>query len=436
MRDIIILSIVFAAGVAALRKPWIGIMLWTWLSIMNPHRYTWGIAFDAPLAAFAAGTVAVGFLFSREKIWPLREAASVLLVFLMVWMTLSWLGGLDPARDYSEWKKVMKIDAMIIVALAVLHSKQHILALLWVSAGSLALLGAKGGLFTLMTGGDYRVWGPPDSFIDDNNGFALALIMTIPLLRFLQLQLTDKRGRFVMTLLMLLCGVAAIGTYSRGAFLAIAAMMVALWWRSKTKRGLGMVLIVAGMLLIAFMPDAWMLRMSTIQDYEQDASAMGRISAWWTAWGIGQHYPLGVGFDTARPALFAMYSPYPGMVHAAHSIYFQMLGNHGFVGMFLFLGVFIATWRSASWLRSNAARIPQAAWCAELAGFCQVALIGYAVGGAFLSLAYFDLPYDIMVVVVLARRWVESRAWEREPQYKKGWLTVPGLIRPRAASAT
>ena len=56
-------------------------------------------------------------------------------------------------------------------------------------------------------------------------------------------------------------------------------------------------------------------------------------------------------------------------------------------------------------------------------------LIGYLVGGAFLSLAYFDLPYDVMVAIVLARKWVESRAWEREPVYRAGWKTVPGLAR-------
>jgi hypothetical protein len=44
----------------------------------------------------------------------------------------------------------------------------------------------------------------------------------------------------------------------------------------------------------------------------------------------------------------------------------------------------------------------------------QVSLVGYAVGGAFLSLPYFDLPYNIMVMVVLARKWVERRAWEND----------------------
>lgn len=430
MRDLLIIAIVLAAGVTALKKPWIGIMLWTWLSVMNPHRFTWGFAYSAPLAAFAAGTTMLGFLMTRDRESPFKGSATVLLVMLMFWMTLSWMFGLSMAGDYEQWKRVMKIDGMIILSLALLHTKEHILALLWVASGSLALLGAKGGLFTLLTGGSYRVWGPPGSFVEGNNEFALALVMTIPLLRFLQLQLTNKWARWGMTASMLLCGIAALGSYSRGGLLAIGAMSLALWWRGRNKLIVGLGLLLAVAVVMGFMPDMWMGRMSSIADYEQDSSAIGRISAWWTAWNIGLHYPFGAGFDTARPELFAIYSPYPTMVHAAHSIYFQMLGSHGFVGLFLFLGVGWCTWRSAGWLRKNAKDIPQAAWCAELGALCQVALIGYAVGGAFLSLAYFDLPYDIMVAVVLTRHWVETRAWEREPVHAPGWKTVPGLLRP------
>ncbi|MEO9102682.1 MAG: putative O-glycosylation ligase, exosortase A system-associated [Burkholderiaceae bacterium] len=435
MRDILLASLVLSLGIIALRRPWVGIMLWTWLSIMNPHRYTYGFAYDAPLAAIAVGTTVIGMFATRDRREsPFKGAATKFLVAFMMWMTLSWLLGLDPAQDYEQWKKIMKIDIMIVAALAVLHTKQHVLALLWVSAGSLALLGIKGGVFTLLTGGNYRVWGPTDSFIEDNNEFALSLVMTIPLLRFLQQQLVGKWARLGVWLVMLLCGVAAIGSYSRGALLAISAMLVALWWRGKNKIFIGIGMVLGSVLLVAFMPDAWNARMSSINDYETDLSALGRIRAWWTAWGIGLHYPTGIGFDAARPELFAMYSPYPTFVHAAHSIYFQTLGNHGFIGLFLFLGIWIASWRAAGWLRSSAKIGPQTTWCAELGAMCQVSLIGYAVGGAFLSLAYFDLPYDIMVALVVARRWVEERGWETEPQQPFAWRWVPGLAKPSAVA--
>ncbi len=186
MRDLLLIAIVAAGCVASLRRPWIGIMLWTWLSIMNPHRYTYGFAYSAPLAAASVMFVAIGVLMSKDRESPFKGLPVTLLVLFMVWVGISWLLGRDVSGDYEQWKKVMKIDVMILVALMVLRSKQHIFALMWVCVGSLALLGIKGGVFTLTSGGSYRVWGPPGSFIQDNNEFALALVMTIPLIRFLQ----------------------------------------------------------------------------------------------------------------------------------------------------------------------------------------------------------------------------------------------------------
>ena len=429
MRDLLLIAIVIAGSLAALRRPWIGIMLWTWLSIMNPHRYTWGLAYDAPLAAVVAACVVLGLLVTKERESPFKASPVTWIALFMLWMTLSWLAGIDPAGDYEQWKKVMKIDVMILVALMLLHSKQHIFALAWVVTGSLALLGLKGGIFTLTSGGSFRVWGPPGSFIEDNNEFALALVMTIPLLRFLQLQLDNRWARLGMTGAMVLCAAAALGSQSRGALLAIAAMVLYLWWNGKNKLGIGLLILAAAIPLILFMPDTWVSRMSTIGTYEEDASAMGRISAWWSAWNSAWHYPFGVGFNSARPELFALYSPYPDTARAAHSIYFQVLGNHGFMGLFLFLGVFIATWRSADWLRRQKFPAQEAQWCSELGTLCQVSLAGYAVGGAFLSLSYFDLPYNIMVLVVLTRIWAEKQGWQTEPAYAPGWKTIPGLAK-------
>ena len=433
MRDILLIAIVTAGCLAALRRPWIGIMLWTWLSIMNPHRYTWGIAYDAPLAAAAVGCTILGAMLTREGASPLKGNPVSWLIAFVVWMTFSWLVGLDVADDFEQWKKVMKIDLMILFALMLLHSRKHIIAMVWVCAGSLALLGAKGGAFTLINGGNYHVYGPPGSFIGDNNAFALALIVTIPLLRFIQLQVQQRVVRAVLSMTMLLCAAAALGSQSRGALLAIAAMALTLWWRGKDKLSNGLILVAVAVPLVAFMPDTWSSRMSTIQTYGEDASAMSRINAWWSAWNSAFHYPAGVGFNSARAELFAQFAPNPDVVLAAHSIYFQVLGNHGFIGLALFLGLLIATWVSAGWLRRQKNLIPEAKWCAELGAMCQVALVGYVVGGAFLSLAYFDLPYNIMAAVVLTRAWLVNQSWKVETEESPRWMSVLGLSAVRKA---
>ena len=287
MRDLLVMSMVCAGALAALRRPWIGVIVWVWVSIMNPHRYAWGFAYDAPVATIAAIGLLLGLLFNKSlRESPLKGPPVVWLSVFIVWITISWLFGFDPAGDYYQWIKVIKILMMVMVGLAVLRTKMHIFAFAWASALSMGLLGAKGGYFTLVTGGDNRVWGPEGSFIGDNNEFALACVMAIPLLRFLQMQLPTGWQRHAMTVVMALCGAAALGSQSRGSFLALIAMGVFLWWRGGNRFVAGIVIFGVGIGLIGFMPEGWSLRMHSIDNYEADASAQGRFSAWWTAFGI------------------------------------------------------------------------------------------------------------------------------------------------------
>jgi putative inorganic carbon (HCO3(-)) transporter len=429
LRDIVILAIVLAGSVAALRRPWIGVLLWTWLSIMNPHRFSWGIAYTAPVGAMAAASTLLGLLFTRERRHPFQGTPVTWFVLFCLMVTLSWLMGVDPKGDYPQWDKVMKIYLMTFVALALIITRWQIEAFVWVTVASLALLGVKGGLFTILTGGNYRVWGPPGSFIYDNNEFALSVIMTIPLVHYLQLQLAPGWRRQLMNVAMLLCAAAAVGTHSRGGFLAIIAMGTVFWWRSRSKLAIGGMILFVALVALPLMPAHWWDRMSTISEYEQDGSAMGRINAWRVAWGVATHHLFGGGMSYQYPHFFEAYGVHETIVRAAHSIYFQVLGNHGFPGLACFLGLWCSTYFLAGRLRVEGRKVPEAHWVSDLGGMVQVSLVGYAVGGAFLSLSYFDLPYNMMVMVVAATVWLKQRAWEREPALPERWLAWTGWLR-------
>lgn len=433
MRDLIIVGIVAVAALMALRRPWIGVMLWTWISIMNPHRYAWGFAYSAPLAAVAAGSTLLGLLMTKERQSPFQGPPIVWFFLFACWVTLSWLLGMDPVGDYEQWNKVMKIYLMTFVAGMLIINKMHIMAFAWVTVGSLALLGVKGGVFTILTGGNFRVWGPPGTFIGDNNEFALALIMTIPLLHFLQLQLKNVWARHGLLAAMLLCAAAAIGTHSRGGLLAIAAMSAMFWWRSSRKGLIGGMLLFSVLVALPMMPEEWWARMNSITEYQEDGSAMGRINAWGVAWEVAKHSFFGAGMSYQHEVLFILYGTHETTVRAAHSIYFQVLGNHGFVGLFLFLCIWISTYRVAGWLRKYGRRQDETKWAADLGAMVQVSLVGYAAGGAFLSLSYFDLPYNMMILVVAAQAWVRARGWERDPQVP--WLEYIGLRKRRKDQA-
>jgi probable O-glycosylation ligase (exosortase A-associated) len=162
-------------------------------------------------------------------------------------------------------------------------------------------------------------------------------------------------------------------------------------------------------LALMFMPEKWHERMQTIENYEQDESAMSRINAWTTAVNVAKDRPLvGGGFDLHYAGVFASYATEPNGDRPAHSIYYQVLGEHGFAGLALFLLLWILVWRDASWIIRQSQSHKELHWASDLARMIQASLVGYAVGGAFLNLAYYDVPYNLLVVLVLTRMLVEK----------------------------
>lgn len=413
MRDIALAIIIIGICLYALRRPWVGILGWTWISLMNPHSLAWTLS-TMPVAASIAICTLIGTLITKdERDFSVPIQSKVLIAF-MLWICVTLPFSFDAEGSIDMWKRVEKIDFMVLVTLVLLHSKQHLIHFIWVVAGSIGYYGIKGGLFTLVTGGAYRVWGPTGTFIEGNNELALALILIIPLFRFLQLQVTTKIGKHAISVAIVLCAAAALGSHSRGALLAIVAMAAALWWYGGKKIGVLVSIVGLAVAMFAFMPAEWFSRMDTISEYQSDTSAMGRINAWWMAWNLALDRFFGGGFNIYNLVIFSVYAPIPDDVHAAHSIYFQVLGEHGFIGLLLFLLLWWVVWRDASKLRIEGRLQPETLWLSQLGAMCQVSLIGYAVGGAFLSLAYFDLPYNILIMVVVARRWLTKKTWRDE----------------------
>jgi putative inorganic carbon (HCO3(-)) transporter len=419
MRDVLVTAIVLGALPFALRRPWIGVILWTWLSIMNPHRLTWGFAYDAQFAAMAAGATMLGLFFTRDKVQLPRSGVVYMLIAFVSWMVITTVFAMYPGDSLTQLEKVLKIQLMTLVALAVLHEKQHIQMFIWINAFSIGFFGFKGGLYTIATAGGGRVWGP-GGFIGGNNEIGLAMLVVIPLLYYLYLSTTRRWIRYGLIVTMVLSAIAVLGTQSRGAFLAIIGMAGFLWWRSPRKLLPGVAIVLAGVLALAVMSDAFVARMETIKTYQEDSSAMGRLYAWATAVNVANSRPFGAGFAMYEQAVANRYGAgftFGGLINpkvlaarAAHSIYFQVLGEHGWIGLFLFLALWVLAWRRANRLRVSSRGNREMQWVHQLASMSQVALVGYAIGGAFLSLAYFDLPYNILVMIIVTQRWLERQA--------------------------
>jgi probable O-glycosylation ligase (exosortase A-associated) len=225
--------------------------------------------------------------------------------------------------------------------------------------------------------------------------------MTVPLMRYLQLASQRKIVKTGMLVSMGLTIVAILGTQSRGALIGLLAMAAYLTMKSRNKMGIILALALTLPAALMVMPESWYSRMDTIKTYEQDQSAMGRINAWWTAWYLALDHPfVGGGFETFQRPTFRQYAPEPENMHYAHSIYFQALGEHGFVGLFTFLGIMLVSLSTLSRVIKFAKLDAELAWMRDLGSMVYVSIIGYATSGAFLGLANFDYYYTLVAITV------------------------------------
>ena len=412
LRDILISGILAVTLPFVFRYAFIGVLLWTWVGIMNPHKLAYGFIYDAPVATIVGVVTLLALFTTRDRIKLPLKPPLVFVGLFFVWTIVTTVFAIFPEQSAIQLEKVAKIQVMVFVTAAVLYKWEHIRLFIWVNVLSLAFYGIKGGIYTLQTGGGGRVWGPTGGFISGNNELALALIMAIPLMHFLRLTTPHLAVKRALLVMMVLSVVSALGTQSRGALIAIVAMGTVLWWRAPNKLIHAMIVSILAVSIWSFMPESWHERMDTIRNYEEDGSAMGRIFAWQTAINIANDRVVGAGYDMYYDPVFAAYAPDAGgskfdptIARAAHSIYFQVVGEHGYIGLFLFAMVWLSAWRMAAGLRRDTRDDPNMGWLYLFGGMAQVSLIGWAAGGAFLSLAYWDFPYNLVVAIIVAHRW-------------------------------
>jgi probable O-glycosylation ligase (exosortase A-associated) len=435
MRDIVLVLIFTALLSMVFKHPVIGAYLWAWFSLMNPHKTTWGFAYSLPFAQIIAVVTLVAVLLSSKRQRLPMNAITVLWLAMVFWMCVTSLFALNtPSAVLDRLVFVMKIHLMLLVTLMLVLDAKQLRTLVVVVTLSVAFFGIKGGLFTLVTGGGYRVSGPPGGMLGGNNEFATAMVALVPFLYWMRQTVDHRWLRHALTLSIVLSIFAILGTQSRGALLAIVAMAV--FMGLKSQHPFRMTLLMVGGLAVAigFMPDSWTQRMDTIGTYQEDTSAMSRLWTWTTLFNAAVDRPLvGAGFRADASAIFLRYAPAGGQwgmfsgldkVWVAHSIYFQMLGEHGFVGLALYLALWITVWVQAGRLARQAQQLPAlASWLPLLMRMTQVSLVGYSVGGAFLSLAYLDLPYYFMAYVILAQTLVQ-RTQTSESKLGRAQLAV------------
>ena len=404
MRDVVLLlgSLVFLP--LSFAYPATGALCWAWFSMMSPHREVFGFAEGQPFNSIIALATLAGWLFSAERKRWSPDLMPWLMLAWFVWMTLNSMFAPFQEHSWHYWDRVMRILALIFLIYFLITTKARIHGMIWILAISLGYYGVKGGMFSIATGGTNIVYGPPDSMISDNNHLAAAMVMLLPLLNYLRMY---SRLRILQLGLIVAIGLAilmVLGSYSRGGMIALTVTLGFFWLRSRNK----IVYAVAGAAIVGaalnFMPESFWNRLNTLNDVGGDTSFQGRVTAWEVAWRVAiDRFPFGAGFYA--PELAPIFNAYfPGVErHAAHSIYFQVLGEHGFIGLALYVAILLLALHNTGVVIRQTRDRADLRWAYDLANMTRVGLIGFYVGGAALSMAYFD-GYLVLIALMSTLR--------------------------------
>ncbi|QQP88685.1 putative O-glycosylation ligase, exosortase A system-associated [Skermanella sp. TT6] len=438
MRSLILFMLFLVLAVMALTMPAVGVLTWAWIAIMSPHRLTWDFTYALQLNLVIVVITFIAWLVAREpKRLPLN-AATVMIMLFMAWMTLTTATSLAPSNSWFHWDLHIKNLIFALAVAAIMRSQVRIQALIWMITLSIGYFGVKGGGFTIANGGAYTVLGPPQSIIEDRNHLALACCMVIPLMNYLRVTTANRLIKMGLALAMALTIISVIGSYSRGGFLALSVTAFVFWLRSSGKFVTMVLLLASFVPAVTMMPDSWKERIGTIENYQKDESVQGRFDAWNYAMRVAADRPLvGGGLATTEVRqVFQRYVPNRPQ-RAAHSIYFQVLGDQGPVGLAIFLGIGVVGWLNARSIIRMSRDRPEFEWAFHLGRMMQVSFISYFVAGAALSMAYYSVFFVSVVIVtsVKAILTAAERAERAAAEPAAARVSRGGFLRPAATGA-
>lgn len=424
----------------AIRQPFVAYLLWAWTGLLVPTAYFYGFMADARVNLIMALLTITLIALGRVKWADYQRSPMVALYVLFVLhaglaVAFAYPGVSDNVRYYEYFVKGM---VCCLTMPFVIRERVHFHAFLLVFALGLGVHGVLNGLKVLASGGGHNMLGPQGTMLTDRNHLSTALVLTLPLIFYLQSYCRARWLRLAMLGSMLLIIAAILGGGSRAGFIALS--VVAMWFfittRHKLKAAFAIVFVFG--LFLSFAPDNWIDRLETIKSADEDSSFMGRVVAWKISSAIALANPVyGGGLHSVQVQyIWDMYKSAPSLLDglgipvpefsakAAHSIYFELMGDQGFVGLAIFLSILFR----GIWCRFQVKRMvgllgSQYQWARDMADMLMLSIVAYMVGGAAVSIGYLEAIYMIVMLSELLRLNVSRAFVQNQPRQGglRGW---------------
>jgi probable O-glycosylation ligase (exosortase A-associated) len=433
MRDLFFLALLPLLMYMMAKRPFIALGMWIWTAMFFPNAWLYGIATSFRYNLIFTGLTIVSYICLKDKPRARFGAVGGLVFLFLFWTVMSTLMTVGiPEVAWEIWVRFLKVVVLFVFIVLIVDKKLHVDFFIWCVVLSIGFYAGLEALKYVASGGGHKIAGFEGHVLGDRNELAVAFVMTMPLCFYL-LNEYGKQSAVIRLGLIGLIGLivtAVVGTQSRGGFIAMLGVGAYMFVKSDRKILLSILTICVVVALSTLVSQEWVSRMDTIGEANEDASFMGRVVAWKMSFILATHNPIfGGGFkslETVRvwsglaqefPGYSFFYSgnalPHPIVPKAAHSVYFQVMGEHGFVGLFIYLLLLFSAFRQARRIALRARKQKAPEWIGNLTTMLQLVIFAFCLGGAALSFAYFELIFAVFGLLVVLETRILPKALEQ-----------------------
>lgn len=412
IRSAIILLISLSGVIGALYSPFYGLMVYLWFGYFRAQEMSWGFMDQYRFSYWIAVSVILSSIF-HKYIRIKFDTLTILLILLWLLFLMSAFFSKYPETSFFWFDYLSKIFIMGFLILFLVDGEERLRLICVVIAVSLGFFGIKGGIFFLTTGG--KILHGPGGIMQDNNAFALAMVMLIPFFYFLSQAYKGWKKYFFN------CGIplimfSIVATFSRGGFLALATLLLVMsvYVRGRM-RIFAILLLIIGVAVFPHLSEEYRERIETISEAKQTlqtdesmaakkyTSAAGRIHFWKVALKMVQAHPLiGVGFKCYEKNYneYDFSNGYFSRNRAVHNTYMELLSENGWPAFSVYCLIIVMFFYENRKIRRKARRNKEIAWAIIYTYMFELSVISFLVGGVFLSLAYGDFFFHIIFLTI------------------------------------
>ena len=417
MRDLVFVAFLVALVGMGFRRPFLLVLGYVYVDIVSPQRLTYLLLNTIPISLIMVVLAVLGWVLFDEKKDTRIAPRQFLMLALLIYCGISTTQADFPIDALRKWDWVWKALAFGIFLPLTLRTRLRIEALslfMILSAASIIIVG---GIKTIFSGGGY---GELNLMVSNNSGLyegstlsavAVAIIpLILWLMKYGSIYPPDWRVKAFGYALVFACLLIPVGTQARTGLICIGILGI-MTLRSTKRRLLYVTVITAAALIaIPLLPSSYTQRMDKIQGYKADSSASTRIAVWgWTLDYVKEH-PFGGGFDAYRGNRIRVVTvnnegsgasqDTPTVEYdqsrASHSAYFEMLGEQGWPGLFLWMLIHFGGLFRMEILRARYKKSEGLEWISALANALQQGHLIYLVGSLFVGIAF--QPFVYMLV--------------------------------------